>query len=79
MMRRASALCAACILALAAVACSRSDEKGPAEQTGKAIDDTMRESAQKMNEAGQKMGEAMQKAGQALEDAAKRAQQTPKP
>src|SRR5262249_37317570 len=78
-----SVLCAAALL-VGAVACSKQEGQGPAEEAGKKIDDAMRDSAKKLDDAGQKMGEAMQKAGeamgkaaektgQAMEDAAKKA------
>ena len=60
-------------LAIGASACAR--EEGPAEETGRKIDEAMKASAEKMNEAGQKAGEAMQKAGEAIEEAAEKAKE----
>lgn len=63
--RDASLLLCAGIFAASLGGCSRHEE-GAAEKAGKAVDDAMRESAQKMNQAGQKVGEAMQQAGEKM-------------
>jgi hypothetical protein len=72
-----SILCAVALMASLG-ACAKKEE-GPAEKAGKAVDDAMRESAQKMDEASHKMGDSMrdagQKMGEAMEDAGKKMQE----
>ena len=68
--RNLSILALAATLAIGAAACSR--EEGPAEETGRKIDEAMKASAEKMNEAGQKAGEAMQRAGEEIGKAAEK-------
>jgi hypothetical protein len=79
---KGSRVLCALVLVLGLAACRRGqEEQGPAERAGKAVDDPLRESADRMNEAGKKVGEAAGKAGQevgkAMEDAGKRLQETP--
>ena len=80
---KSSRLLCAALLVFGLAACRREEDQGPAERAGKALDDALRESADKMNDAGRKVGDAMSKAGdevgKAMEDAGKKLQGTPTP
>lgn len=55
------------ILGTALAGCS--DEEGPAEQTGAAMDDVVEQTGDQLEEAGQAAGDAVEQAGDEIEQA----------
>lgn len=60
-------LALALILGGALAGCS--DEEGPAEQTGAAVDDAVEQADDQLEEAGQATGDAVEQAGDEIEQA----------
>lgn len=59
----------ALVLILGAALAGCSDEEGPAEQTGAAIDDAAEQTGEQLEEAGQAAGDAAEQAGDEVEQA----------
>jgi hypothetical protein len=59
----------ALVLILGGVLAGCSDEEGPAEQTGAAIDDAVEQAGEQLDQAGQAAGDAVEQAGDEIEQA----------
>ncbi len=57
------------MLVLGSVLAGCSDDEGPAEQTGAAIDDAVEQADEQLEEAGQSAGDAVEEAGDEIEQA----------
>ena len=56
-------------LSLGGILAGCSDEQGPAEQTGAAIDDAVEQAGEQLDQAGQAAGDAIEQAGDEIEQA----------